>query len=220
MAIQERMGLDLDLVYSLDTAGVMAMTEDDLGTAERLLQRALAARDRLKMAPVATLQNLAELRWAQGRVREARELIGRSLAAAHGGLDEGYAHEVEVRILLAAGDPEGADRALAQARKLTGGRVTEQLDLDAARVLLARGRTRQAIAMAQRARASADQLGVLATRIDADGVLGAAELRARIAGGEPHMRRAIQEAAARGYALMSRQLLELHDHIARAAAAR
>jgi tetratricopeptide (TPR) repeat protein len=210
MAIQERLGLDIDLVYSLDAAGVMAMTQDDPETSERLLQRALTARDKLKMRPAATLQNLAELRSAQGRIREARELIGRSLAAASGGLGEGYAREVEARILLAAGDLDGADRALAQARTLTGERMTEQLELDGARVLLARGRARQAMAMAQRARTSADQHGALATRIDADGVLGAAELRAHIADGEPRMTRAIQEAAARGYALLSRQLIELH----------
>ena len=213
MGIQERLGLELDLIYSLDAAGVIAMTQDDPATAERLLLRALELREKVKLKKVATLQNLAEVRMVQGRLDAARELIGQSLAAASGGLDEGYAREVESRILLQAGDLDGAERAVARARELTGGRSRAQLDTDAARILTARKRPRQALVLAEQARAWADERAAVALRINAEAALGEAEMTAGVRTGPERLSRAATEAATRGYLLMSRQFKELHARL-------
>ena len=209
MAMQERRGEELDLIYSLDCTAIMALEQDDLATADRLLTRALALREKLKVQPVATLQNMAEVRMVQGRLDDARALIARSLASTSGGLDEGYAREVEGRILFEAGDLDGAARALARSRELTGDRSRVILDLDEARILVARGQARPAIALLQRAVGGASKSGAITQRIAVEGALGEAELAAGVAGGADRLLRAEREAAARGFSLMARKLAEV-----------
>jgi tetratricopeptide (TPR) repeat protein len=208
MAMQERRGEELDLAYSLDCAAIMALEQDDLATADRLLARALALREKLKMKAVATLQNMAEVRLVQGRLDDARALITRSLAGATGGLDEGYAREVELRILLQAGDLDGAARALARSRELTGDRSRVILDMDEARLLVARGQARRAIALLHGAAARARKSGAITQRIAADAALGEAELAAGLPTGAERLLRAEREAAAHGFSLMARQAAE------------
>ncbi|HKE16049.1 MAG TPA: protein kinase [Kofleriaceae bacterium] len=210
IAMQEKLGAELDLVYSLECASIMALERDDLETAEKLLTRALALREKLKLAPYSALQNLAEVRLTQKRFPEARELIARSLAASSGGLGEGYAHEVESRILFEAGDIDGAARALKRSRELTGGRTRDVLDIDEARVLVARGQARRAIALAEHARAAAARRGAFALRIAADAALGEAEMAAGMASGGERLDRAEKESAMRGYTLMARLIAEAH----------
>jgi Tfp pilus assembly protein PilF len=208
-SMQERSGQELDLVFSLDCAGVMALEQDDPDAAEKLFQRALALREKLKMKKAATLQNLAEVRLVRRRFAEARAFIAQSLTAATGGLDEGFAREIEMRILLESGDLDGAARALARSRALTGERSRVSLDIDEARLLVARGRPRAALAMLPAALARARKRGALAIRIAVDAATGEAELAAGIPSGDARLAGVEKEAAAHGYVLMARLAAEL-----------
>jgi eukaryotic-like serine/threonine-protein kinase len=210
MAVQERRGEELDLVFSLDCAGIMALEQDDTDAAEKLFQRALALRDKLTMKKVATLQNLAEVRLIRRQLDEARRVIGESLTAATaGGLDEGFAREVESRILLEARDFDGAARALARARELTGERMRVPLDVDEARLLVARGQPRRAMAMMPAAIAHARKNGAVALRMAAEAALGEAEVAAGVKSGAARLAAIEKEASSRGYALTARLVAEL-----------
>ncbi|HTE52291.1 MAG TPA: protein kinase [Kofleriaceae bacterium] len=210
MAMQERRGEKLDLVFSLDCAAIMALEQDDPDAAEKLLVRALALRDELKTKKVASLQNLSEVRLVQRRIDEAKAVMAQSIAAAApGSLDEGFAREVEMRILLEAGDLDGAARALARSREITGDRMRLPLDVDQARLFTARGQPRKALAMVPAAMVQARKTGAMAMRMAVEAAQGEAEMALGSKAGAERLAAIEKEASAHGYALMARLVAEV-----------
>ncbi|HYU15990.1 MAG TPA: hypothetical protein VEL05_07970, partial [Candidatus Acidoferrum sp.] len=150
------------------------------------------------------------------RLGEAREVIAESLAETTGGLDEGFAREVELRILFEGGDLAGATRALARARELGGQRTRVILDIDEARILVARGQPRRAMALLGGALEHARKNGALGQRMEAETALGEAELAAGLKSGARRLAAVEREAAAHGFAHLAREAAELRARPARA----
>jgi serine/threonine protein kinase len=209
VAMQEKRDNKFDLFYALNCAGLLALEQDDLDAAEKLLVRAHALGKELGMHDGRSLKNLADVRAAQGRFGEARELVARAMAGTEpGSLDEGFVRQTEAEIALESGDLAGAVRALARARSLAEERSRTFLDIQEARLWTARGRPRGALALLGPALAESRRRGAVHERMMVEAAQAQAELAAGSPGGAEHLDAVKKEATARGYALLARALGE------------